>query len=62
MVDVWGGFLAEEVAGPLGADFHIGLSAEHDHRVALSIPPPSRDEDYVASAPGAAAVPAAGQA
>jgi CubicO group peptidase (beta-lactamase class C family) len=55
-----GEFLADEVAGPLGADFHIGLSAEHDHRVALSIPPPSRDEDYVASAPGAAAAPAAG--
>lgn len=57
-----GKFLAEEVAGPLGADFHIGLAAEYDHRVALSIPPPSRDEDYVASAPGAAAAPAAGTA
>jgi CubicO group peptidase (beta-lactamase class C family) len=55
-----GKFLADEVAGPLGADFHIGLPAEHDHRIALSIPPPSRDEDYVASAPGAAAAPAAG--
>jgi CubicO group peptidase (beta-lactamase class C family) len=29
-----GVFFAEEVAGPLGADFHIGLPAEHDHRVA----------------------------
>ena len=55
-----GEFFAGEVAGPLGADFHIGLPAEHDHRVALSVPPPSRDEDYVASAPGAAATPAAG--
>lgn len=55
-----GEFLADEVAGPLGADFHIGLSAEHDQRVALSIPPPSRDEDYVASAPGKTAIPAAG--
>jgi CubicO group peptidase (beta-lactamase class C family) len=55
-----GEFLAEEVAGPLGADFHVGLPGEYDHRVALSIPPPSRDEDYVASAPGAAAAPAAG--
>ena len=44
--------------GPVtAADFHIGLSAEHDHRVALSIPPPSRDEDYVASAPGRTAAP-----
>lgn len=45
-----GEYFAEGVAGPLGADFHIGLSAEHDHRVALTVPPPSRDEDYTASA------------
>jgi CubicO group peptidase (beta-lactamase class C family) len=55
-----GEFFADDVAGPLGADFHMGLPAEHDHRVALSIPPPSQDEDYVASAPGAAAAPASG--
>jgi CubicO group peptidase (beta-lactamase class C family) len=47
-----GAFFADEVAGPLGADFHIGLPAEYDHWVALSVPPPSRDEDYAASAPG----------
>ncbi|MCX4883246.1 serine hydrolase [Streptomyces sp. NBC_00847] len=47
-----GEFFADEVAGPLGADFHIGLAGEHDHRVSLTIPPPSRDEDYAASAPG----------
>jgi CubicO group peptidase (beta-lactamase class C family) len=35
-----GTFFAEEVAGPLGADFHIGLPAEHDHRVAPLIAPP----------------------
>src|SRR3954468_18057608 len=51
-----GEFFAAEVAGPLGADFHIGLAAEHDHRVALTMPPPSRDEDYLASAPGGNAV------
>jgi CubicO group peptidase (beta-lactamase class C family) len=45
-----GDFFADEVAGPLGADFHLGLGAEHDHRVALSVPPPGRDEDYVAGA------------
>jgi CubicO group peptidase (beta-lactamase class C family) len=45
-----GDFFADEVAGPLGADFHIGLPAEHDHRVALIVPPPSRDENYAASA------------
>ncbi|MFE5187891.1 serine hydrolase domain-containing protein [Streptomyces sp. NPDC056628] len=47
-----GEFLAEEVTGPLGADFHIGLPAEHDHRVAPAIPPAGRDEDYASSAPG----------
>src|SRR5262249_15481522 len=57
-----GEFFAAEVAGPLGADFHIGLPAEHDHRVALTVPPPSRDEDYAASAPGSNAAPAAGTA
>ena len=34
-----GTFFAEEIAGPLGADFHIGTGPEHDHRVALVIPP-----------------------
>ncbi|MEU5596233.1 serine hydrolase domain-containing protein [Streptomyces sp. NPDC020298] len=55
-----GEFFAQEVAGPLGADFHIGLPAEHDHRVALTVPPPSRDEDYAASAPGGSASPGVG--
>ncbi|MFJ8778855.1 serine hydrolase domain-containing protein [Streptomyces sp. NPDC102476] len=59
-----GEFLAQEVTGPLGADFHIGLSAEHDHRVALTAPPPGRDEDYTAGAatPGPDATPSAGTA
>ncbi|HEX4981403.1 MAG TPA: serine hydrolase domain-containing protein [Ilumatobacteraceae bacterium] len=35
-----GQFFAKEVAGPLGADFHIGLSPEHDHRVSNVVPPP----------------------
>ena len=30
----------EEIAQPLGADFHIGLPASEDHRVADLIPPP----------------------
>jgi CubicO group peptidase (beta-lactamase class C family) len=34
-----GRFFAEEIAQPLGADFHIGLGPEHDSRVALVIPP-----------------------
>ncbi|MGZ4508121.1 MAG: serine hydrolase domain-containing protein [Blastococcus sp.] len=57
-----GEFFADEVAGPLGADFHIGLPAEHDHRVALTVPPPSQDEDYAASAPGGGAPSATGTA
>jgi len=32
------------VAGPLGADFHIGLPAEHDHRVAPVIAAPQGDK------------------
>ncbi|MFZ5835141.1 MAG: serine hydrolase domain-containing protein [Pseudomonadota bacterium] len=35
-----GKFFAEEIAGPVGADFHIGLGAEHDARVAPVIPVP----------------------
>jgi CubicO group peptidase (beta-lactamase class C family) len=35
-----GRFFAEEIAGPMGADFHIGTGPEHDHRVALVIPAP----------------------
>ncbi len=30
-----------EIAGPLGADFHIGLPASEDHRVADLTPPPA---------------------
>lgn len=35
-----GKFFADEIAGPTGADFHIGLGAEHDSRVAPVIPVP----------------------
>ncbi|MBL1102766.1 serine hydrolase domain-containing protein [Streptomyces coffeae] len=35
-----GTFFAEQIASPLGADFHIGLAAEHDHRVSEVIPSP----------------------
>jgi CubicO group peptidase (beta-lactamase class C family) len=34
-----GSFFAKELAGPRGADFHIGLAPEHDSRVAKVIPP-----------------------
>jgi CubicO group peptidase (beta-lactamase class C family) len=39
-----GTFFAEEVAGPLGADFHIGTAAEHDARIAPLVPPPDAGE------------------
>jgi CubicO group peptidase (beta-lactamase class C family) len=38
-----GTWFADEVAGPLGADFHIGLPASEDRRVAPVIPPPPID-------------------
>ena len=38
-----GTWFAEEVAGPLGADFHIGLPEGDDPRVSLVIPPPPMD-------------------
>src|SRR5437764_12757166 len=34
-----GTFFREEVAGPLGLDFHLGLPAEHEHRVAVTVRP-----------------------
>jgi CubicO group peptidase (beta-lactamase class C family) len=40
-----GEFFASEVAGPLGADFHIGTSQAHDHRVIPVIPPPTGNID-----------------
>jgi CubicO group peptidase (beta-lactamase class C family) len=38
-----GRFFKENVADPLGADFHIGLPPEADDRVAPLIPPPAVD-------------------
>jgi CubicO group peptidase (beta-lactamase class C family) len=35
-----GAFFRDEIAGPLGADFHIGLAASEDDRVAELISPP----------------------
>jgi CubicO group peptidase (beta-lactamase class C family) len=40
-----GTWFASEVAGPLGADFHIGLPESEDHRVSVVIPPPPVDLD-----------------
>jgi CubicO group peptidase (beta-lactamase class C family) len=44
-----GAFFASEVARPLGADFHIGLPASEDDRVALVIPPAMPDSAEVAA-------------
>jgi CubicO group peptidase (beta-lactamase class C family) len=35
-----GEFFAAHIAGPLGADFHIGLSPSEFHRIANVVPPP----------------------
>ncbi len=43
-----GDFFAAEIAGPLDADFWIRLPAEHEHRVAATIPPAGRGQDYAA--------------
>ncbi|WP_410623501.1 serine hydrolase domain-containing protein [Amycolatopsis sp. cmx-8-4] len=53
-----GRFFAEEVAGPLGADFHIGLAPEHDHRVAPVIPATTRAPEFADRGPGNPDVPA----
>jgi len=36
-----GEFFAAQIAGPLGADFHIGLPSSEFHRVANLVPPPA---------------------
>jgi CubicO group peptidase (beta-lactamase class C family) len=43
-----GAFFADELAGPLGADFRIGTGPEHDHRIAPVIPPPPLGVDLAA--------------
>ncbi len=51
-----GRFFADEIAGPLGADFHIGLPAHADHRVSNVIPPPPMPFDMSAIDPDGPAV------
>ena len=41
-----GQFFADEVAGPLGIDFHIGLDPTEFHRVSNVIPPPPLPIDF----------------
>lgn len=51
-----GQFFADEVATPLGADFHIGLPPEHDQRVSDVIPPPPMAIDPAVLDPDGAAI------
>ena len=46
-----GAFFAHEIAGPLGADFHIGLGPSQFHRVSNVIPPPTMDIDLTSIDP-----------
>jgi CubicO group peptidase (beta-lactamase class C family) len=48
-----GTFFREEVAGPLGADFHIGLPESEDGRVAAIIPPSAEAMADATAAAGA---------
>ncbi len=51
-------FFAEEVAGPLGADFQMRVRPEDDHRVAETIPPPTRAAEFLAAGDANPPVPA----
>ncbi|HWV26293.1 MAG TPA: serine hydrolase domain-containing protein [Aeromicrobium sp.] len=49
--DMPGRWFAREIAEPLGADFHIGLAAEHDHRVSPVTTPTMLEVDTSAVSP-----------
>jgi CubicO group peptidase (beta-lactamase class C family) len=51
-----GAFFAKEVAGPLGADFHIGLDPKHFGRVTNVVPPPAMPVDMSAIDPNSPAM------
>ncbi len=51
-------FFADDVAGPLGADFHLGVSPEDDHRVAPIIPALSRAPELLSRGEANPPVPA----
>jgi CubicO group peptidase (beta-lactamase class C family) len=48
-------FFAVHVAGPLGADFHIGLPPSEFHRVANVVPPPAAPADVMQPDPNSVA-------
>lgn len=51
-------YFAEEVAGPLGADFQLTVPPADDHRVSPVIPAPTRAPEIVAAGPGNPPIPA----
>ena len=51
-----GDFFAQEIAGPLDADFHIGLDPTEFHRVSNVIPPPPLPIDMTALDPDSVVV------
>ena len=46
-----GTYFRDEIAGPLDADFHIGVDPQHFDRIAELIPPPEAEPDPDAPAP-----------
>jgi CubicO group peptidase (beta-lactamase class C family) len=50
------GFVAQELAGPLGADFQIGASERDERRIAPVVPPPPMDFDLRSMDPASPAV------
>ena len=50
-----GTFLREELAEPLGADFHLGVDPKHFPRIGELIPPPVTPEDMIEMEPGSIA-------
>jgi CubicO group peptidase (beta-lactamase class C family) len=50
-----GTYFAEEIAGPLGADFHIGVDPAYFDRIGDLIPPASAPQDTLVFEPGSIA-------
>jgi len=49
-------FVAEDLAGPLGADFQIGASGRHERRIAPVVPPPPLPFDLATMDPASPVV------
>jgi CubicO group peptidase (beta-lactamase class C family) len=51
-----GAFFAKEIAGPLGADFHIGIDPSHFDRISNVVPPPPLPIDFATLDPDSVVV------